>query len=95
VGRRTEPAYDDWHCGVTTHGYEEQSCVFERTVIVNRDQDCESDDCDADGKNCVSESMACFVGEVGEDHCEGEGSSPWRYTVELRLDLAVAVAVDD
>jgi hypothetical protein len=93
--RRTEPAYDNWHGGVTAHGYEEQSCVLQRTVIVYRDQDGEADDCDADGKDSITESMACFVGEIGEDHCKGEGGGPGGYTVELCLDFTVAVAIDD
>jgi hypothetical protein len=39
--------------------------------------------------------MACFVGEVGEDHGEGKGGGPGGYAVELRLDFTIAVAVDD
>jgi hypothetical protein len=59
------------------------------------DQDCETDDCDTDGENGVSEAMACFVGEIGEDHCEGECSGPGGYAVQLCLDFTIAVAVDD
>jgi hypothetical protein len=62
---------------------------------VYRNQNCETDDCDTDGENGVSEAMARLVGEIGEDHCEGEGGGPGGYAVELRLDLAVAVAIDD
>ena len=58
-------------------------------------QDCEADDCDTHGKHSVTESMACFIREIGEDHGEGESSGPWRYTVQLCLDFAVAVAIDD
>lgn len=58
-------------------------------------QDCETGYCDTHGENGVTESMACFVGEVGEDHCKGEGGGPWGYAVELCLDFAVAVAIDD
>jgi hypothetical protein len=59
------------------------------------DQDCETGYCDTHGKDSVTESMACFVREVGKNHCEGEGGGPGGYAVELCLDFAVAVAVDD
>lgn len=90
-----EPTNDDRHGGVTTHGHEEQSCVLEGTVMVHRDQDCETSDGDTDGEDGVRESMACFVGQVCEDHSETKGSSPWWYAVKLRLNLAVAVTVND
>lgn len=90
-----EPTNDDWHGGVTTHGHEEQRCVLERTVMVHRDQDCETSDGDTDGEDGVRETMARLVGQVCEDHSETKGGGPWWYAVKLSLNLSVAIAVND
>lgn len=94
-GKRTKPTNNDWHGRVTSHSHQEKSCILERAVVVHRDQDCETGDCNTDSEDGVSESMACFVREVGKDHGEAEGSGPRRYTVKLSFDLAVAITVDN
>lgn len=62
---------------------------------MHRDQNRKAHDCHTDGEDGVSEAMACFVAEVSEDHGKSKGSGPWRHAVQLRLNFAVAVAIDD
>ena len=45
---------------------------------MDRDEDGEAGDGDADGEEGEEEAVAGFVGEVGYKHCEAEGGSPWR-----------------
>ena len=61
---------------------------------MHRDQDCKTDDGDADGEDGEAKAMTGFVAQVGEEHGEAEGGGPGGHGVQLCLDFAVAVAVD-
>jgi len=81
-----EPADDDGHGRVRTHGHEEEPRVLNAPVVVHRDQDAETGDGYGDGDQREDEAVPCVVGAETDDHGEGEGARPRRYAVELRLD---------
>lgn len=90
-----EPADDDRHSAVDTHGDAEEGPVFEFVVRVHGDEDTEAGDGDADGNEGEGETVFELVAEEGYDHREGEGCGPGRDGVQLRLDGGVAVCLDD
>lgn len=90
-----EAAHYNRHGGITTHGHEEEGCVFKRPVVMYREQDGESSDGYTDSEDCITQAMACLVGNPGQNHGKGESGRPWGYAVQLCLDLAIAIAVDN
>lgn len=90
-----EPADDDGHSAETAHGDEEERSIFEAVVVVNGKEDSEASDYNGNRDDCEEETVFRFIGDVCNKHCKGESCSPWRYTVQLRLDWRVAVGSDD
>lgn len=90
-----EPADDDGHGAETAHGDEEERSIFEAVVVVDGDEDSEASDNNGNRDHGEEETVFRFVGDVCNKHCKGESCSPWRYTVQLRLDRRVAVGSDD
>ena len=72
-----EPADDDWHSAVCTHGDEEERGILELVVVVDGDEDAEAGDTDADWDYGECEAVFCEIGKCGDDHGEGEGAGPW------------------
>ena len=52
-------------------------------------------DGDDDAEHCICEAVLRFVGDVRDNHGPAKRGSPRRYTVQLGLDLPVAVALND
>lgn len=90
-----EAANYNRHGGITTHGHEEEGCVFKRPVVMYREQDGESSDGYTDSEDGITQAMACLVRNPSQNHGKGESGRPWGYTVQLCLDLAIAIAVDN
>ena len=89
------PTDDDGPSGIDAHGDEEEGRVLHLHVVMHGEQDREAGDADGDAEHSVGEAVLRVVREHGEEHCETESRGPWGDGVQLRLDGAVAVAVDD
>lgn len=90
-----EPAHNNRHGCVRAHRHQEKGCIFSMSMSISTQQHCEARNREEDAKDDEEEAMPGFVGQDGDDHGEHEGSCPWRYRVQLCLDGAVAVALDD
>lgn len=64
-------------------------------AVVDGQEGREARDGDADGPDGVGEAVAGEVAEDGDEHGKGEGSGPRGHAVELGLDGAVVVSLDD
>lgn len=90
-----EPTNDDRHGGVSTGCDEEERCVLKARIIVNGDEDAESDDGNANCKDGEAETMAGLVRDERNGHGKAESHSPRRNGVQLCLNRTVAVSLDD
>lgn len=90
-----EPAHDDGHGGVRTRRDQKERGVLGVSIVVHDHEDGEAGDGNEDGDYGEEESVAEAVREGGDQHAESEGACPWRDRVELRLDVTVAVGLDD
>ena len=64
-------------------------------VVVYGNKNSESSDADSDGENGEKEAVFEPVREPCDKHRETKSGGPWRNTVQLGLDLGVAIALDD
>lgn len=90
-----EPADDDGHGAVRAHADEEERRVLDVRAIMDGEEDGEARDGDADGPQGVGEAVAGEVAADGDEHREGEGGGPGRHAVQLGLDGAVVVGLDN
>lgn len=90
-----EPAHNDGHGRVGTASDKEQGRILQRRIVVHRNENAESDDGDADGNDGKRHSVAQLVGYNSNRHGEAECHGPRRYTVQLSLDRAVAISLND
>src|SRR5690348_9322535 len=93
--RQTYPADNDRHGSVGTHSNQEQCCILEITVVVNRNKDCEASNANTDWEDCEGKTVLQAIRAPRNQHGEAECCRPWRHAVQLCLDRAVAVALDD
>lgn len=89
------PAHDDGHRRVRAARDHEEGAVLDVVVVVDAYQDGESGDRDTDGDQREEESVPEFVREKCHKHAEPERRGPGWYRVQLCLDVAVSVGLDD
>jgi hypothetical protein len=90
-----EPTYDDWHGGIGSHGYQEERSVLQVVVVVYGNENSKSGDADSNGEHGEDEAVFEPVREPCDKHGEPKSGSPRGNTVQLCLDLRVAVGLDN
>lgn len=90
-----EPTDDDGHGRVGTHTDKEEGRVLDVRLVMDGQEDREAGDGDADGPDGVGEAVAGQVAQDGDEHGEGKGRSPGGHAMQLGLDVAVAVGLND
>ncbi len=90
-----EPAYDDGHSRVCAGSYHEESAILEVMVMMLCDQDRKAGDRNADWNHCEEEAMPESIREKSNKHAEAKRSSPRRDRVQLGLDIAISIGLND
>lgn len=90
-----EPANDDRHGRVRAHGHEKKGGVLGVVVPVDAQEDGDAGDGDGDGADDEEEAVAELVRGICDEEREDEGGGHGRDGVQLGLDRAVAVTLDD
>lgn len=89
------PAHDDGQRAVGAHAHEEQRAVLQRQAVVHGEEDAEAGEREADGREDEEEPVLRPVRARGHEHGEDEGRGPGRHRVQLGLDRAVVVRLED
>lgn len=89
-----EPAHNDGHSRVGSHGDEEQTSVLHFCVVVHSDENGEAGNGDTNGENCKGRTVTHPVRDDGDAHGEAKSHNPGRHAVKLGLDRAVAIRSD-
>ena len=94
-GTYLEPADDDGHGSVDARRSHEERAVLHVPVVVDVEQDGEASDRDADRDQREQPAVSGQIREISDQHGESEAHGPRRHRVQLRLDGAIPVRLDD
>ena len=90
-----EPADNNWHSRVGTHGDQEQSSIFQVVVMVDSDKNTKACNRYADRYQSEQEPMLEFIRKVSNDHGKGKSARPRWYGKKLSPNCGVAVGCND
>jgi hypothetical protein len=90
-----EPAENDWCGAEDAHGVQDQACVLNALMVVDREKDHVACDGQAEADYDEGGAVSDLVGEVSDQKSEHNGGGPWRHGEELASDWAVAIGRND
>ena len=90
-----EPAYDDRHGCIDTHGQEKESAILGINIVVDTEEDRRTADAEDQWDEDEDKAVLKLVRNKSNEHREDKGDSERRDGVQLGGDWGVAICSDD